>query len=46
MKNKEGIKQKSMELKFQNNYISETEYLNKIFINNIDKDISFTPFFS
>ena len=44
MKNKEGIKQKSMELKFQNNCISETEYLNKIFINNIDKDISFTPF--
>ena len=44
MKNKEGIKQKSMETKIQNNYISETEYLNKIFINNIDKDISFTSF--
>ena len=44
MKNKERVKPKLMELKFQNNCISETEYLNKIFINNIDKDISFTSF--
>ena len=44
MKKKEGIKPNLMELKFQTNCISETEYLNKIFINNIDKDISFTSF--
>jgi hypothetical protein len=44
MKNKERIKPNLMELKFQSNCISETEYLNKIFINNIDKDKSFTSF--
>ena len=44
MKKKEGIKPNLMELKFQTNCISETEYLNKIFINNIDKDISFISF--
>jgi hypothetical protein len=44
MKNKERIKPNLMELKLQSNYISETEYLNKIFINNIDKDVSFISF--